>query len=110
MDRDFPALHIGVKFLKIVAWITAALIALSGIIVVVTAEPGTRGYAFVTAIGCLVVAGLTWVFGMIAPELIEVLLAIEENTRPPAGVAGSTAPPPVGSDPDRQNLTAARNL
>ncbi len=34
------------------------------------------------AIGCFIVAALTWVSGMIVPELIEVLLAIEENTRP----------------------------
>ncbi len=82
MEREFPALRIAVKFLKIIAWIVSGVIALAGVFALFSGTAATEPYGVVGAIGLLVVAALTWLSGMILPELIEVLLAIEENTRP----------------------------
>ncbi len=82
MEREFRALHMAVKFLKIIAWIVSGVIALGSVFALFSGTAATEPYGVVGAIGCFIVAALTWLSGMILPELIEVLLAIEENTRP----------------------------
>lgn len=73
-----------VRFLKVIAWLASGFLALIGVLVLVSATQMSQsaGVPIATGIGCLFVAVLAWVSGMILPELIEVLLAIEENTRP----------------------------
>ncbi len=92
MKREFRALHIAVDFLKLIAWIVSGVIVLVGVIALFSGGSGTQGYAIGAAVTCFIVAGLTWVSGMIVPELIEVLLAIEENTRPRATERTEVAP------------------
>ena len=88
MERRFSVLHVAVGLMKIAAWIALVIIVLVGIMVIVRVDQlppsdiAQRQTMLLTGFGVIAVGILTWVSGMIVPELIEVLLAIEENTRP----------------------------
>jgi hypothetical protein len=97
MDRDdpkFPALRTAAFILKAAA-VIGTLVCLAVAVVAFFNTQNTPTMRLSIIVLYLLAAGASWVTGMILPELIEVLLAIEHNTR---RAARKSSQPPPDSD------------
>ncbi len=81
-EARFPALRQAADLLSTLAVIVVGLIVLTGFVTAgVEFAAGRTGAAIAAALISALTGWFTWLLSMIAPELIRLLLAIEENTR-----------------------------
>lgn len=69
----FPALRFTAGALRLATWLMAGVMVLSAVPLLI--QKTTTG----VGIGVLILAMLTWVAGMVTPELINVMLSIEAS-------------------------------
>jgi len=81
--KEFPAITLYTRISLILSWIVAGLFAIGGIVsFAAQASNGASFLGFLSMLFIWVIGFFTWLWVRLIPEVLEILIAIEKNTRP----------------------------
>ncbi len=82
---SFPAITLYTRLSLILSWVLAALFAIGGILTFAShIASGTAFVGFLAMIGVWVFGFFVWLWMRLIPEVLAILIKIEENTRRPS--------------------------
>ncbi|MCY0865933.1 MAG: DUF4282 domain-containing protein [Sulfobacillus sp.] len=82
---SFPAITLYTKLSLVLSWIIAGLFAIGGIVTFAShIASGSAFIGFLGMIGVWVFGFFVWLWIRIIPEVLAILIKIEENTRRPS--------------------------
>jgi hypothetical protein len=95
--QKYPFLRFATVVLRVLGWIVLVVGVIASIVFGITGGGGVAGAelpaasGFLVAIAGIIFSFLTWLFLLVARELIYILVNVEENTRITAENTGITA-------------------